>query len=71
MRERTRLDRGVNGYLRIERDLKDALDLIELAESEGDQAMVAEGERTLAALHAEAGQRRADAGCGARADQRR
>jgi peptide chain release factor 2 len=57
MRERTRLDRGVNGYMRIERDLKDALDLIELAESEGDQAMVAEGERTLAALHAEAGQR--------------
>src|SRR5713226_7398468 len=57
MRERTRLDRGVNGYLRIERDLKDALDLIELAESEGDHAMVAEGERALAALREEVGKR--------------
>src|SRR5689334_320812 len=57
MRERTRLDRGVNGYLRIERDVKDALDLIELAEAEGDQAMVTEGERTLAALREEAGKR--------------
>ncbi len=57
MRERTRLERGVNGYLRIERDLKDALDLIELADSEGDQAMVAEGERSLAALREEAGKR--------------
>ena len=57
MRERTRLDRGVNGYLRIERDLKDALDLIELAENEGDRAMVAEGERALAALREEVGKR--------------
>src|ERR1700686_5171487 len=57
MRERTRLDRGVNGYLRIERDLKDALDLVELAESEGDQAMVAEGERALAALREEVAKR--------------
>jgi peptide chain release factor 2 len=57
MRERTRLDRGVNGYLRIERDLKDALDLVELAESEGDQAMVAEGERALAGLREEVAKR--------------
>ena len=42
MRERTRLDRGVNGYRRIERELEDALGLIELAEAEGDQAMLAE-----------------------------
>src|SRR5258708_12489094 len=57
MRERTRLDRGGNGYLRIERELKDALDLIELAENEGDRAMVAEGERALAALREEVGKR--------------
>jgi peptide chain release factor 2 len=57
MQERTRLDRGVNGYLKMEQELKDTLDLTELAESEGDQAMVAEGERTLARLRAEAGQR--------------
>jgi peptide chain release factor 2 len=57
MRERTRLDQGVNGYLKIERELQDTLDLIELAESEGDQAMVAEVERTLARLRQEAGKR--------------
>jgi peptide chain release factor 2 len=57
MLERTRLDRGVNGYLKMEQELKDTLDLTELAESEGDQAMVAEGERTLERLRAEAGQR--------------
>jgi peptide chain release factor 2 len=57
MRERTRLDQGVNGYLAIERELQDTLDLIELAENEGDQAMVAEAERTLARLRQEAGKR--------------
>jgi peptide chain release factor 2 len=57
MLERTRLDRGVNGYLKMEQELQDTLDLTELAESEGDQAMVAEGERTLDRLRAEAGQR--------------
>ncbi len=57
MRERTRLDRGVNGYRRIERELQDSLDLIELAEAEDDQAMVAEGERALERLKQEAGQR--------------
>jgi peptide chain release factor 2 len=57
MRERTRLDQGVNGYLKIERELQDTLDLIELAEGEGDQAMVAEAERTLARLRQEAGRR--------------
>jgi peptide chain release factor 2 len=57
MRERTRLDQGVNGYRAIERELQDTLDLIELAENEGDQAMVAEAERTLARLRHEAGKR--------------
>jgi peptide chain release factor 2 len=57
MRERTRLDQGVNGYRAIERELQDTLDLIELAENEGDQAMVAEAERTLARLRQEAGKR--------------
>jgi peptide chain release factor 2 len=57
MRERTRLEKGVNGYLRIERELQDTLDLIELAESEGDAAMVADAERALAKLREEAGKR--------------
>ena len=50
MRERTRLDRGVNGYLAIERSLDDTLGLAELAESEGDQAMLDDAQRTLEAL---------------------
>jgi peptide chain release factor 2 len=57
MRERTRLDRGVNGTLAIERELQDTLELIELAEAEGDKTMVAEAERVLARLRKEAGQR--------------
>ncbi|MGO8915223.1 MAG: peptide chain release factor 2 [Stellaceae bacterium] len=57
MRERTRLERGVNGTLTIERELQETLDLIELAEAEGDRAMVAEAERVLARLKQEAGQR--------------
>jgi peptide chain release factor 2 len=57
MRERTRLEKGIGGYQRIERELQETLDLIELAEAEGDQAMVAEAERTLMKLKEEAGQR--------------
>ncbi len=57
MRERTRLDQGVGGYRRIEREVQEALDLIELAEAEGDQAMVADAERSLARLKEEAGKR--------------
>jgi peptide chain release factor 2 len=60
MRERTRLDQGINGYREIERELQDTLDIIELAESEGDQAMVAEADRTLARLKQEAGKRELD-----------
>jgi peptide chain release factor 2 len=50
MRERTRLDRGVNGYLAIERSLDDTLGLAELAESDGDQAMLDDAQKTLEAL---------------------
>jgi peptide chain release factor 2 len=57
MRERTRLDNGINGTLRIERELQETLELIELAEAEGDQAMVADAERTLARLKQETGER--------------
>ena len=53
MRERTRLDRGVNGYLAIERDFEDTLGLAELADGEGDQAMLDDAQRTLARLAAD------------------
>src|SRR5689334_19636289 len=57
MRERTRLEQGINSYLSIERELDETLELNELAEAEGDQAMLAEADRTLAKLKEEAGKR--------------
>ena len=57
MRERTRLDHLVGGYKRIEQGYRDAVELIELAEAEGDDGIVKEAEATLEKLHAEAAQR--------------
>ena len=53
MRERTRLEQGVGGYRRIETELDDTLALIELAEAEGAEAMIAEGQAALMQLKAE------------------
>ncbi len=53
MRERTRLDKGVNGYLKIEREVDDTLALAEMAEAESDAAMLDEAQRTLDRLHGE------------------
>ncbi len=53
MRERTRLERGISGYLAIEKDFADTLGLAELAEAEGDQAMLDDAQRTLARLQAD------------------
>jgi len=53
MRERTRLDSGINAYRRIEREVEDTLALAEMAESEGDEAMRNEAEATLDRLRAE------------------
>jgi peptide chain release factor 2 len=50
MRERTRLDRGVNGYLKIEQELTDTLDLAEMAETDNDQGMLDEAQKALDAL---------------------
>ncbi len=50
MRERTRLEKGVGGYRRIEQELTDTFGLAEMAESEGDQAMLDEAQKTLARL---------------------
>ncbi|HTZ37064.1 MAG TPA: peptide chain release factor 2 [Stellaceae bacterium] len=57
MRERTRLDNLVGGCRRIEQDCKDAVELIELGEAEGDESVVKEAEATLERLRAEAAQR--------------
>ena len=50
MRERTRLEKGVGGYRRIEQELTDTLALAGMAEAEGDQAMLDEAQKTLAKL---------------------
>ncbi len=47
MRERTRLSTGIDGLLGLEREAADASDLIEMAESEADAGMVADGIDTL------------------------
>jgi peptide chain release factor 2 len=50
MRERTRVDRQVTEFRAIERELADNLELLELAEAEGDAATEAEVEKALSAL---------------------
>ncbi|MBV8776532.1 MAG: peptide chain release factor 2, partial [Alphaproteobacteria bacterium] len=57
MRERTRLDHLVGGYKRIEQDYRDAVELIELGEAEGDDGIVKEAEATLEKLRDEAAKR--------------
>ncbi len=51
MRERQRLDEAVAGVRSLENELADASGLIELAEAEGDEAMVADAEKSIAGLH--------------------
>src|SRR5437016_3453445 len=55
MRERQRLEASISSIRDVERDLADACGLIELAEADDDQAMVADSERTIEELR-----RRAD-----------
>ena len=57
LRERTRLDQAIGGYRRIEREFDEARELIELGETEGEVAIVAEAEATLQKLHAQAATR--------------
>jgi peptide chain release factor 2 len=57
MQERNQLDDAMAGVLKIERELKDNIELIELGEMEGDAQVVADAEKALAALKDEAGKR--------------
>ena len=50
MRERRRLEEAIGATRTIERELADTSELIELAESEGDDALVDDGVRSLAEL---------------------
>jgi peptide chain release factor 2 len=57
MRERNRIASAVDGVRRLESEVSDAMELIAMAEAEGDTAMVADGISTLTALAAEAKRR--------------
>ncbi len=50
MRERTRLDAAISATRAIEKDKTDTVELIEMAEAEGDDALVDEAIASLAAL---------------------
>jgi peptide chain release factor 2 len=54
MRQRQALERSINGLKKLEREFDDALTLIELGESERDEASVQEGEAGLRKLATEA-----------------
>ena len=57
MKERQRLDSGINGILAIERGLRDNIELIAMGDEEGDEAIVAEAEAGIRALQKEVAER--------------
>jgi peptide chain release factor 2 len=61
MRERQNLERSIAGYKQLERDYDDAVTLIELGETEDDEATIAEGEAALRRLEEEAQRRGVEA----------
>ena len=58
MRERQKLEASLSSVRALESELADARGLIEMAEAENDAAMVADGERSIQALHQRAEQQR-------------
>jgi peptide chain release factor 2 len=54
MRERNRLDAGMGTIIALERDLKESLELAEMAEAEGDTSLVDEAHATLKIVQARA-----------------
>ena len=50
MQERRRLEEAINAVKSIEQERNDTVELMEMAESEGDEALVDDGVRALAAL---------------------
>ncbi|MEJ8573474.1 peptide chain release factor 2 [Microbaculum marinum] len=54
MRERQQLQDGIDAIERLERELEDSIGMIELADEEGDEGVLAEAAQGLKTLHAEA-----------------
>jgi len=61
MQERTTLEDGITAIDRIERDLADNIELIELGEAEGDEGVIAEAAGSLEGLKAELARRELEA----------
>ncbi len=57
MRERNQIASQMDGVRKLEQDVTDTLELVELAEVESDAAMVADGMTALRALAGEAKRR--------------
>jgi peptide chain release factor 2 len=70
MRERNRLAGAIEGLRKLEGDAADTLDLIDMADGEGDQAMVADGMATLRTLLEEAKRREVESLLSGEADSR-
>ncbi|MEX0851912.1 MAG: peptide chain release factor 2 [Bauldia sp.] len=68
MRERQRLADAIAAIERLEKELSDQSELIELGEAEGDRAVVAEAEQALRALKVEAERRQIEAMLSGEAD---
>ncbi len=56
MRERTKLENGMNAILSLERGLRDSVELAEMAEAEGDESLIAEAQASLQAAQTRAAQ---------------
>ncbi len=61
MRERQRLESAIDAFERLERELDDNCEMIELAELEGDEAIIGEAEEALRKLHKETLRRETEA----------
>jgi peptide chain release factor 2 len=70
MRERTRLAGQIEGVLKLEQDVSDSLELIAMAEADGDAAMVQDGLASLRAAAAEAKRRETESLLSGEADGR-
>jgi len=69
MRERTELEESLSAIARLEQDLTDALDLIEMGEAEGDAAIVTEAEEGVRTVQIEAARRQIETLLSGEADQ--
>ncbi|MEL7273110.1 MAG: peptide chain release factor 2 [Pseudomonadota bacterium] len=69
MKERQSLESGISSINKLEGELGDAQDLIELAEMEDDADVLAEAEESLRKLHSELGKRQVETLLSGEADQ--